>query len=405
MSNLSQKRIILGVTGGIAAYKAAEVCSALVKLGACVHVVMTEHATRFVGPVTFRALTSQAVITGLWEEPQEHRITHVSLPESADLVLVAPATANIIGKLAAGIADDMLSTMLLATTAPVLIAPAMNCNMWANNQVQENVNRLKSLGYTFIEPEEGRLACGAEGAGRLASPETIVHAVEASLFPLNDFEGTTVLITAGPTEEAIDPVRFITNRSSGKMGYAIARAAKERGAKVILISGPVSLPAPPGVELVSVRSAAEMLSAVQCRLPQAQVVIGAAAVADYTLKNPGKNKIKKTGGNLTLELAPTADIMAEAGEAKGDKLLVGFAAETENLIENAQKKLKKKHLDIIVANDVSKPGIGFGADYNQVSIVDNTGAEPLPRMPKAEVAHAILDRIKKLLGGKAKRRC
>lgn len=405
MSNLSQKRIILGVTGGIAAYKAAEVCSALVKLGACVHVVMTEHATRFVGPVTFRALTSQAVITGLWEEPQEHRITHVSLPESADLVLVAPATANIIGKLAAGIADDMLSTMLLATTAPVLIAPAMNCNMWANNQVQENVNRLKSLGYTFIEPEEGRLACGAEGAGRLASPETIVHAVEASLFPLNDFEGTTVLITAGPTEEAIDPVRFITNRSSGKMGYAIARAAKERGAKVILISGPVSLPAPPGVELVSVRSAAEMLSAVQCRLPQAQVVIGAAAVADYTLKNPGKNKIKKTGGNLTLELAPTADIMAEAGEAKGDKLLVGFAAETENLIENAQKKLKKKHLDIIVANDVSKPGIGFGADYNQVSIIDNTGAEPLPRMPKAEVAHAILDRIKKLLGGKAKRRC
>ncbi|MFA6665926.1 MAG: bifunctional phosphopantothenoylcysteine decarboxylase/phosphopantothenate--cysteine ligase CoaBC [Armatimonadota bacterium] len=405
MSNLSQKRIILGVTGGIAAYKAAEVCSALVKLGACVHVVMTEHATRFVGPVTFRALTSQAVITGLWEEPQEHRITHVSLPESADLVLVAPATANIIGKLAAGIADDMLSTMLLATTAPVLIAPAMNCNMWANNQVQENVNRLKSLGYTFIEPEEGRLACGAEGAGRLASPETIVRAVEDSLFPLNDFEGTTVLITAGPTEEAIDPVRFITNRSSGKMGYAIARAAKERGAKVILISGPVSLPAPPGVELVSVRSAAEMLSAVQCRLPQAQVVIGAAAVADYTLKNPGKNKIKKTGGNLTLELAPTADIMAEAGEAKGDKLLVGFAAETENLIENAQKKLKKKHLDIIVANDVSKPGIGFGADYNQVSIVDNTGAEPLPRMPKAEVAHAILDRIKKLLGGKAKRRC
>ena len=405
MSNLSQKRIILGVTGGIAAYKAAEVCSALVKLGACVHVVMTEHATRFVGPVTFRALTSQAVITGLWEEPQEHRITHVSLPESADLVLVAPATANIIGKLAAGIADDMLSTMLLATTAPVLIAPAMNCNMWANNQVQENVNRLKSLGYTFIEPEEGRLACGAEGAGRLASPETIVHAVEASLFPLNDFEGTTVLITAGPTEEAIDPVRFITNRSSGKMGYAIARAAKERGAKVILISGPVSLPAPPGVELVSVRSAAEMLSAVQCRLPQAQVVIGAAAVADYTLKNPGKNKIKKTGGNLTLELAPTADIMAEAGETKGDKLLVGFAAETENLIENAQKKLKKKHLDIIVANDVSKPGIGFGADYNQVSIIDNTGAEPLPRMPKAEVAHAILDRIKKLLGGKAKRRC
>jgi phosphopantothenoylcysteine decarboxylase/phosphopantothenate--cysteine ligase len=405
MSNLSQKRIILGVTGGIAAYKAAEVCSALVKLGACVHVVMTEHATRFVGPVTFRALTSQAVITGLWEEPQEHRITHVSLPESADLVLVAPATANIIGKLAAGIADDMLSTMLLATTAPVLIAPAMNCNMWANNQVQENVNRLKSLGYTFIEPEEGRLACGEEGAGRLASPETIVHAVEASLFPLNDFEGTTVLITAGPTEEAIDPVRFITNRSSGKMGYAIARAAKERGAKVILISGPVSLPAPPGVELVSVRSAAEMLSAVQCRLPQAQVVIGAAAVADYTLKNPGKNKIKKTGGNLTLELAPTADIMAEAGETKGDKLLVGFAAETENLIENAQKKLKKKHLDIIVANDVSKPGIGFGADYNQVSIIDNTGAEPLPRMPKAEVAHAILDRIKKLLGGKAKRRC
>jgi len=389
----------LGVAGGIAAYKAAEICSALVKEGASVHVVMTEHATRFVGPVTFQALTGNQVITGLWDEPRRYEIAHVSLADKADLLLIAPATANILGKIASGVADDMLSTMVMATRAPVVLAPAMNCKMWENPIVGANVERLESLGYVFVGPEVGRLACGEEGIGRLAATEKIVQAVIECLARKRDLDGVSILVTAGPTQEPVDPVRFIANRSSGKMGYAIAGAAVERGAKVILVSGPTSLPEPPGVEAVGVQTAAEMLKAVLERLPDARVVIGAAAVADYTPKTPGKSKVKRSDAGLSLELSPTKDIMAEAGRRKEGRVLVGFAAETENLVGNAKAKLDSKNLDLIVANDVSKPGIGFGADVNEVTIIDRSGGvEQLPRMPKVRIAHHILDLVKKALG-------
>ena len=395
---LSGKTIILGVTGGIAAYKAAEICSTLVRSGATVHVVMTEHATHFVGPVTFRALTGNPVITGLWEEPREYEITHVSLADKADVFLIAPATANILGKIASGVADDMLSTMIMATTAPVILAPAMNYKMWENPAVKANVERLESLGYIFVNPEVGRLACGAEGVGRLADPEKVVQSVVACLERKTDLGGVSILVTAGPTQEPIDPVRFVANRSSGKMGYAIARAAAERGARVILVSGPVSLPAPPGVEIVAVQTAAEMLKAVIERLSDVQVVVGAAAVADYTPKSPGKGKAKKSKAGLVLELVSTKDIMAEAGRRKKDRVLVGFAAETGNLIENAKAKLHSKSLDFIVANDVSKPGIGFGSDVNEVTIIGRDGrVQELPRMAKTRIAHEILDLVKETL--------
>jgi len=397
-SILAGKTIILGVTGGIAAYKAAEICSTLVKGGASVHVVMTEHATHFIGPITFRALTGNEVITGLWDEPDEYEITHVSLPDKADVFLIAPATANILGKVASGVADDMLSTMIMATAVPVIFAPAMNFKMWENPVTKANVERLQSLGYIFVGPEKGRLACGAEGVGRLADPRKIVQAVIGCLERKHDLAGVSVLVTAGPTQEPIDPVRFIVNRSSGKMGYAVARAAAERGARVILVSGPTSLPAPPNVEMVCVQTAGDMLKAVLKRLPEAQVVIGAAAVADYTPKAPGKAKIKKTESDLTLELVPTKDIMAEVGRRKKRQVLVGFAAETENLLENAKAKLVSKNLDFIVANDVTRPGIGFGADVNEVAIVDKQGrVQKLPRLPKIEIGHRILDLAKAAL--------
>ena len=389
----------MGVAGGIAAYKAAEICSTLVKEGASVHVVMTEHATRFVGPVTFQALTGNQVITGLWDEPRQYEIAHVSLADKADLLLIAPATANILGKIASGAADDMLSTMVMATRAPVVLAPAMNCKMWENPIVGANVERLESLGYVFVGPEVGRLACGEEGIGRLAATEKIVQAVIECLARKRDLDGVSILVTAGPTQEPVDPVRFIANRSSGKMGYAIAGAAVERGAKVILVSGPTSLPEPPGVEAVGVQTAAEMLKAVLERLPDARVVIGAAAVADYTPKTPGKSKVKRSDAGLSLELSPTKDIMAEVSRRKEGRVLVGFAAETENLVGNAKAKLDSKNLDLIVANDVSKPGIGFGADVNEVTIIDRSGGvEQLPRMPKVRIAHHILDLVKKALG-------
>jgi phosphopantothenoylcysteine decarboxylase/phosphopantothenate--cysteine ligase len=394
---LSGKTIILGVTGGVAAYKAAEVCSALVKSGAAVHVVMTENAMQFVGAATFRALTGRQVLTGMWDEPVEYEIAHVSLPEKADLLLIAPATANIIGKAASGIADDMLSTILTATTAPVLVAPAMNCKMWANPIVKSNVERLKSIGYTFIEPEEGRLACGSEGAGRLADPATIVDAVLARLRRSQDLEGVRILVTAGPTQEAIDPVRFVANRSSGKMGYAIARDAEERGAEVVLVSGPTALSAPDGIELVRVRTAAEMFDAVMEHLPQSDVVIGAAAPADYAPKSVEENKIKKSDFGLVIELEATKDIISEVGRRKDGRVLVAFAAETENVLGNAKKKLEKKRADLIVANDVSQPGIGFDSDSNEVTLISADGSsEALPKLPKSEVARKILDRVKEI---------
>lgn len=395
---LSDKTIILGVTGGIAAYKAAEICSALRKVGASVHVVMTRHATHFVGPVTFRALTGHQVITGLWDEPREHEITHVSLPDKADAFLIAPATANILAKIASGVADDMLSTMILATRSPVILAPAMNWKMWGNPITRANVERLESLGYGIVYPETGRLACGDEGVGVLADPKNIVRAVIDRLELQHDMEGVSVLITAGPTHESVDAVRFIGNRSSGKMGYACAMAAAQRGARVTLVSGPTSLCPPADVDFVPVTTAEEMKAAVMGRLEGVQVVIAAAAVADYTPKKPAGRKMKKTGGSLTLELAPTADILAEVGRKKGGRVLVGFAAETEHLLENAKAKLESKNLDLIVANDVSKPGIGFGADVNEVAVIDRQGSvQELPLMPKLRVAHHILDAVKRLL--------
>jgi len=397
MSSLEGKTIILGISGGIAAYKSAEICSRLVKLGASVHVVMTENATRFVGSATFRALTRNAVITGLWDEPSEYEITHVALPDRADAFLIAPATANIIGKVASGIADDMLSTMIIATTAPVIFAPAMNCKMWENPIVKANVEKLSTLGYRFVEPESGRLACGTEGAGRLADPNIIVQSLLHTLDIKSDLAGVSILITAGPTQEPIDPVRFIANRSSGKMGYAIAKAAADRGANVTLVTGPASIPVPSGVEVVRVQTAAEMLDAVLDRLPANEVVIGAAAVADYTPKHKVSSKMKKSDSGLALELEPTADIMAEVGRRSENRILVGFAAETENLHENAMKKMASKHLDMIVANDVSRSDIGFGTEENQVTIITSDGnAWESPRLPKSQIADKILDKVRDL---------
>ena len=394
---LTGKTILLGVTGGIAAYKAAELCSTLVSCDAAVHVVMTEHATHFVSPVTFRALTGHQVLTGLWDEPREYEIAHVALPDKADLVLVAPATANILGKIANGIADDMLSTMIMATRAPVILAPAMNFRMWENPVTRGNVERLRSLGCIIVEPETGRLACGEEGTGRLASIGKIMRQVAACLERARDLDGMSVLVTAGPTQEPIDPVRFISNRSSGKMGYAIAQAAAERGARVILVSGPTSIPAPSGVERVTVTTAAEMFEEVLKRLGEVKVVIGAAAVADYKPKVIADEKLKKGSEELILSLVPTVDIMAEVGKRKGDHLLVIFAAETQNLIENARQKLERKNADMVVANDVSQQGIGFGSDKNKVTIVGRDWLDDLPCLPKREVADKILDRVKALL--------
>jgi phosphopantothenoylcysteine decarboxylase/phosphopantothenate--cysteine ligase len=396
-NTLDGKTILLGVTGGIAAYKAVEICSKLVRSGASVHVVMTEHATHFVGPVTFRAITGHQVLTGLWDEPREYEIAHVSLPDKADLVLIAPATANIIGKIANGIADDMLSTMVMASRAPIVLAPAMNYKMWENPVTQANIERLKRLGYIVVDPETGRLACGEEGTGRLASLEKIIEAVVACLSRKHDYEGVGVMVTAGPTQEAIDPVRYISNKSSGKMGYAIAQVAVERGARVILVSGPTSISPPAGVELVRVTTAAEMAQAVLQRLSEVKVVVGAAAVADYTPKLVAGEKIKKGKDELSLVLVPTVDIMAEVGKRKEDRILVIFAAETENLVENAQKKLEEKNADLVVANDVSKPGIGFGSDKNEVIIIGREYREQLPCLPKVEVANRVLDAVKTLL--------
>jgi phosphopantothenoylcysteine decarboxylase / phosphopantothenate---cysteine ligase len=397
---LTGKNIVLGVTGGIAAYKAAELCSALVQGGADVHVIMTQNAARFVGPVTFRALTGHQVITSMWDEPREFEIAHVSLPDKADLLIVAPATANIIGKVASGVADDMLSTTILATKAPVVFAPAMNWKMWANAVTKQNVRKLTALGYTFVEPECGRLACGEEGRGRLASLGTILRTVKEVLSRKHDLEGITVLVTAGPTQEPIDPVRMIANRSSGKMGYAISQDAAERGARVILVSGPVDIPVLAGVELVRVQTAAEMFDAVMKHLPDAQVVIGAAAPADYTPKSPRSQKIKKSDQALTIELEPTRDIIAEVGRIKDGRIVVAFAAETENVIENAKEKIEKKNADFVVANDVSRSDIGFGADENEVTIIGRDGSVyELPRISKREVGNKILDLIKEMVNG------
>jgi phosphopantothenoylcysteine decarboxylase/phosphopantothenate--cysteine ligase len=391
---LKDKTIILGVCGGIAVYKSVELLRLLVKSGASVHVIMTKSACEFVTPLTFQTLSGHPVHTELFNLLQEMEIGHITLADRADLFIVAPATANLVGKVASGIADDLLTTTLMATKAPVLLVPAMNVNMYENPIYQRNEETLRATGYHLLEPDCGFLACGWEGKGKMPAPATIFEHVTALLAP-KDLVGDTILITAGPTREAIDPVRYISNYSSGKMGYAIAKAAQQRGARVILISGPVAIPAPLGVELINVVTAEEMRQAVLARLGEATVVIKAAAVADYRPAEVAATKIKKESrASMTLPLIKNADILAEIGANKGGRLVVGFAAETTDLLENARKKLLSKNLDMIVANDVSEVGAGFDVETNRVRFLLPDGeVETLPLLDKSEVAQRLLDRI------------
>ncbi|MGA2483698.1 MAG: bifunctional phosphopantothenoylcysteine decarboxylase/phosphopantothenate--cysteine ligase CoaBC [Candidatus Acidiferrales bacterium] len=395
-------QIALGVTGGVAAYKAAELVRRLQQDGFEVQAVMTRAAQEFVAPLTFAALTGRKVITGLFGESGsgpanvESAIEHIAVAQRIDLLLVAPATADVLAKMAHGVADDFLTTLYLATTAPVVVAPAMNVNMWEHAATQENVRRLRERGVRVVEPDEGYLACGMTGAGRLASLEAIVAEVKKTLGAARDFEGETVLVTAGPTHEAIDPVRYLSNRSSGKMGYALAEAAARRGAQVILVSGPAALETPAGVRRVDVRTAEEMHRAVLEELPRTTVVIKAAAVADYRPAARQEKKVKAKE-RITLELEPTADILADVARQKGDRILVGFAAETDHVAEHAREKLAGKNVDLIVANDVTAPGAGFDRDTNVVTLYARDGREQaLERMAKRDVAQRVLDEVLRL---------
>jgi phosphopantothenoylcysteine decarboxylase/phosphopantothenate--cysteine ligase len=393
--------IALGVTGGIGAYKAVEVARGLQKRGHEVVAVMTENATRFVGPVTFEAITRRAVITDQFAPGTNSDIEHIALASTIDLLLIAPATANILGKLANGIADDFLSTLYLATRAPVMVAPAMNSQMFAHEVVRANLDRLAARGVRFVEPGEGYLACGWIGKGRLAEPEEIVEAAEAVLRPVGPLRGQRVLVTAGPTYEDLDPVRYVGNRSSGRMGFAIAAEASRRGAQVTLVAGPTALDPPPVHEIVRVRSAAEMHTAVLERARQIDVVVMAAAVADYAPAERAAQKVSKGAETLTIVLKRTPDILGDLGRLRSTSgngpVLVGFAAETQHVLTSAVAKREAKHVDLIVANDVSKPGAGFDADTNEVTIVGPDGSEALPLQSKSRVASAILDRVEKLL--------
>ena len=398
-------RITLGVTGGIAAYKSAELVRRLQDEGHTIQVVMTRAAQEFITPLTFAALSGQRVIVDLFstsargENNLESAIDHIAVAQSTDLLLVAPATADILAKFARGIADDFLSTLYLASTAPVVAAPAMNVNMWQHEATQENLATLRARGVRIVEPNEGYLACGMTGPGRLASQVEILKAVEEVLRGGQDLDGERVLVTAGPTREDIDPVRFLSNRSSGKMGYAVARAAARRGAKVVLVTGPTALETPGGVERIDVRSAEDMLRAVEARFPECTLAIFAAAVADYRAVEPSESKIKRTQDALTLRLEPNPDILATVAREKGDRLVVGFAAETDNVAENARKKLAQKNADVMVANDVTAEGAGFDVDTNMVTLLSSDGRDlPLPRLTKAEVAERILDEVLRLRG-------
>ena len=371
---LKDKTVVIGVSGGIAVYKTLDVISRLRKLGVNVNVIMTKSATEFVTPLSFQSLSQNYVVCDMFEDPKTWDVEHISLAKRADVFLIAPATANVIGKIANGIADDMLTTTVMATKAKVLIAPAMNTNMYENPILQRNINTLKELGYNFVEPESGRLACGDTGKGKLASPETIVDEVVKLLSKDQDLKGKSIIVTAGPTVESIDPMRYITNRSTGKMGYSIAKEAIERGADVTLITGPTNLTPPQNLKkLVKIESAKDMYEAVLENLDENDVVIKSAAVADYKPKNYSNKKIKKSDDDLVIELDRNKDIAQEIGKIKNNKILVGFAAETNDLIENASLKIKKKNLDFIVANDLTKEGAGFGVDTNIVKIIDKEG--------------------------------
>lgn len=410
---MTGRNILLVVTGGIAAYKSAEIARGLVKQGALVRVVMTANACRFIAPLTFQAITSQPVFTDGSDFLENGEMSHIALAREADVVLIAPATANIIGKMANGIADDLVSTLLLTVRQPVLVAPAMNCRMYEHPAVQRNLRTLRADGIETIGPCTGELACGEEGAGRMADPREIIAGVAGILKGRDDAEasakappkspkdttrdmdGLRVVVTAGPTREAIDAVRFLSNRSSGKMGYAIAEAAVKRGAKVVLISGPTSLPRPSGLDsFLQVTTAAEMKEAVIGRMTGTSLLIMAAAVADYRPAGTALGKIKKDSASLTVQLERTDDILMEIGARKDRPVTIGFAAETENLVANAQEKLNRKRLDMIVANDVSRPDIGFDSEQNEVTVITAPGAtEKLPLMTKSRLADEILERV------------
>lgn len=397
---LANKTIVLGITGSIASYKGADLASKLTQAGASVEVIMTESATRFISPITFRSVTNRPVVTSMWEMSSGFSIEHVALAEAADIVVIAPATADIIAKLANGIADDSLTCAVLATKAPVVIAPAMDTGMWRNSITQENVARLKTRDFTFIEPGYGYLASGCVGEGRLADIRIIIDTIRQVLGRNGDMAGKRVVVTAGGTHEPIDPVRYIGNRSSGKMGYAVAEAARDRGAGVVLITGPTALPDPAGIEVIHVQTAIQVKKAILKAVVQADALIMAAAVADYQPKSQAAQKIKKTaaGRKLTLDMVETPDILAEV---KGDFLKVGFAAETETIVDNARKKLQSKQLDLIVANDVTSPDSGFEVDTNRVTIISQDGkSESLPLMSKREVADRILAKVVNLLNEK-----
>lgn len=394
---LQGKKIVVGVTGGIAAYKACDLVSRLKKRGAEVRVVLTKHACEFVPPLTFETLSGNPAYTDCFD--RKYEIGHVALAKWADLFIVAPATANCMGKLAAGLADDLLTTTYLAMRGPVLMAPAMNSAMWLHPATQQNLQTLAARGVHFVGPESGFLACGDADVGRMSEPEQIVEAAENVLCPLRDLEGVRVLVTAGPTVERIDPVRYLTNRSSGKMGYAIAEAARVRGASVTLISGPTGLKAPEGVEIRRIESSAQLCEAVLECGAGADVVIQAAAPADFRPKHVADQKIKKTGESMLLELEATTDIAAELGRRKREgQVLVAFAAETNDVMENARKKLVKKNADLIVANDVSRSDAGFGVDTNVITLITREDATALEKMSKRSAADAILSCVRELLG-------
>ena len=394
---LENRRIVVGVTGGIAAYKAAELISRLKKAGAQVRVVMTENATKFIPPLTLETLSGNRAYVDQFN--REFEIEHIALAKWAELFVVAPATANFIGKMANGIADDLMSTTAMAITCPVLLAPAMNTNMWKNPACQANMQILIARGILTVGPEIGKLACGDTDVGRMSEPAAIAARIEEIMCREKDLTGRTVMVTAGPTVERIDPVRFITNRSTGKMGYAIAEAARDRGANVVLVSGPVNLPPLPGVEMVNVTSSAQLCEKVLNNGPRADIVIQAAAPADFTPVHVADKKIKKQPGEgMSLELKPTTDIAAELGRRKHDgQVLVAFAAETNDVLDNARKKLVKKNADMIVANDVTRPGAGFGTDTNLITIITADSMEEMPLMSKRAAADAILDAAKKFL--------
>lgn len=398
---LKGKTVVLGVTGSIAAYKMANVASALVKEGAYVHVVMTKNATNFINPITFETLTNNKCLVDTFDRNFQFHVAHVSLSQKADVFMIAPASANIIGKLANGIADDMLSTMALAATCKIIVAPAMNTHMYENRIVQDNIDKLKNYGFQIVEPAAGRLACGDVGAGKLPDEEILLDYIRQEIEFPKDMAGLKVLVTAGPTVESIDPVRYITNHSSGKMGYAVAEIAAKRGADVTLISGPVNIKPPMFADTINIQSANDMYNAVMENLPECDILVKAAAVADYTVPDVSSEKLKKSDDDLSLSLARTKDILKAVGENKKDnQVICGFSMETSNLVENSKKKLVSKKCDMIIANNLKDKGAGFGVDTNKITIITENDVESLDVLTKKQVAKKILDKAVLLLESK-----